>query len=694
LTQVGTLPETPAGPGAADAAGAPLSPAGPQSAWTKDAWLYEGTVLHQRLGAVEHRFVYPVWYLAADLDRLEALARRSRLFSYNRHSLVSLWDKDYLSGEGTLRQKLDRLLAARGLQAARVLLITVPRVLGRVFNPVSFYYCYGVDGGLVAALAEVNNTFKERHVYLLDQPQAAPEGFSAQYQVPKEFHVSPFNDRRGDYLFRFAAPAERLDISIDIVREGSTALRTRLMGAARPLDDLSLAGQLLRMPFSAALTLPRILWQAAQLHYRKKLPVHTKPFADSPMTLIAEAPGRWRALHRDLVFRHFRTLKRGRLSLTLPDRTLHLFGGMEEGPAASMRVGNWNFFKRLLVSGDIGLGESFQEGEWSSPDLTAVIRFFGANLDLSDDRKLAWAWAGRLANRIGHLGRANTRSGSRRNIAAHYDLSNELYAKFLDETWMYSCAVFSELEAADREPLAAAQRRKLKRLLEPLKLKPGQHLLEIGCGWGEMAITAARDYGVRVTGITLSQEQLTLARKRAADAGLGDRVRFELLDYRDLKGSFDAVVSCEMLEAVGHENLPGYFRALDRALKPGGRASVQVITLPDHRYEAYLRGTDWIQKHIFPGAVCPSLAAITAAMAQGSRLVVERAEDIGPHYAATLRRWRRAFLAQGDSIQALGFDEKFVRTWDYYFSYCEAGFAGRLLGNQQLLLRRAGDVHP
>jgi cyclopropane-fatty-acyl-phospholipid synthase len=672
---------------------APARSEAPEDApWTLDAWLYEGKVMHQRVGPVGHRFVYPVWYLAADLDRLTDLSRRSRLFGYNRRSLVSLWDKDYLSGEGSLRQKVDRLLAERGLKAARVVLVTVPRVLGRVFNPVSFYYCYDAEGRLAAALAEVNNTFKERHVYFLDKPLASPVGYSASYRVPKDFHVSPFNDRSGDYAFRFAAPAGRLDIGIDIIRDGATALRTRLWGVGRPMGDLGLARQLLRMPLSAVLTYPRILWQAALLHYRKRLPVYTKPYAASPMTLIPEAPGPWRSLQRDLIFKHFAGLKRGSLSLTLPDRTVHGFGGAEAGPEASMTVGNWTFFRRLLLSGDIGLGESYQQGEWTSPDLCAVIRLFGANLDLADDRNLALTLAGRSFNRLGHLLRANTRAGSRRNIAAHYDLSNALYAKFLDETWMYSSAVFNNLEGADAEPLAEAQRRKARRLLEPLDLKPGQRLLEIGCGWGELAITAARDFGVKVHGVTLSQEQLKLARERAQAAGVASRVEFELRDYRDIEGRYDAVVSCEMLEAVGHENLPGYFRAMDRALKPGGKASLQVITLPDHRYEAYRRGTDWIQKHIFPGAVCPSLAAITAAMAAGSRLTVERAEDIGPHYAVTLRLWRKAFLAEAGSIKALGFDETFIRTWDYYFSYCEAGFAGRLLGNQQLVLRRAGDV--
>lgn len=651
--------------------------------------------MHQRLGPREHYFQYPVWYLAVDLDELTRLSDASRLFGYNQRAVLSLWDKDYLDGEGSLRQRVDRQLAAKGLKAERVVLITVPRFFGYVFNPVSFYYAYGAGGHLVAALAEVNNTFGEKHLYLLDAPKATPQGFEARYTVPKEFHVSPFYDRRGDYDFKFAALAEALDIRIDIVKEGALAFKTRLWGKARPLDDARLLQLLAAKPFNAVLTYPRILWQAAKLYYKKRLPVYTKPYADSAMTLRTEQAGLLARLQRDLVFGYLKKLQRGRLTMTLPDRSVHSFGGAQPGPQAAMTVGNWSFFSRVLFSGDIGLGESYQEGEWTSPDLTAVLAFFGANLGVADDRQsLALAALGRAVNRVGHLLRANTLAGSRRNIEAHYDLSNELYAKFLDKTWMYSCPVYAD-PAPDKalgEDLSEAQRRKIEALLEPLGLKPGQHLLEIGSGWGETAITAAKRYSVKVTSLTLSQEQLKLARERAQAAGVADQIDFVIRDYRQETGKYDAVVSCEMLEAVGHENLPAYFAAVDQALKPGGRASIQVITLPEHRYEAYRRGTDWIQKHIFPGAICPSLAAMTAAMAQGSRLTPVHVEDIGLHYAPTLRRWREAFMGQAEAIRALGFSDKFIRTWDYYFSYCEAGFAGRLLGDLQMVLERSGDV--
>jgi cyclopropane-fatty-acyl-phospholipid synthase len=654
-----------------------------------NAVIYEGSVMHARLGAVQHRFEYPVWHLAVDLDALPRLGAGSRLFGYNQRALLSLWDRDYLDGEGSLRQRVDRHLAAKGLRAARVVLVTAPRFLGYVFNPVSFYYCYGADGALVAALAEVNNTFKEKHLYLLDRPLAAAGGHQARYTVPKAFHVSPFYDRSGDYDFHFRPLGEGLDIRIDILRDGKPAFVSRLWGKARPWSDAQLLKMIALKPWDALATYPRILWQAAKLHYQKRLPVFTKPYADSALTLRREPAGWWRSLQRDLVFKYFKKLKHGRLELTLPDRSVHVFGA-GPGPQASMTVGNWSFFRRVITHGDVGLGESYQEGEWTSPDLSGVLRFFGANLEHADDRRhLNLAALGRAWGRVKHLLNANSLAGSRRNIEAHYDLSNDLYAKFLDGTWMYSCPVYEDLNKAQEEDLSAAQRRKIARLLEPLGLRAGQQLLEIGSGWGELAITAARDHGVRVTSLTLSQEQLKLAQERAAAAGVADRIDFVLRDYRQETGRYDAVVSCEMLEAVGHEHLPAYFAMVDRCLKPGGKASIQVITLPDARYEAYRRGTDWIQQHIFPGAVCPSVAALKAAMAQGSQLMIAQATDIGLHYAPTLRRWREAFLGARREIAALGFDDKFIRTWDYYFSYCEAGFAGGLLGDQQLVLERS-----
>ena len=656
--------------------------------------IYLGQVMHQRRGPLDHAFQYPLFYVAVDLDQLATNAL-GPVLSYNAPGLLSLWDKDYLKGEGSIRQRLNTVLDAKGLAAevARVTLLTVPRYFGYVFNPVSFYYCYRADGSLAAAVSEVNNTFGERHVYLLDRPATVAGQFQASYVVPKDFHVSPFYDRSGDYDFHFAPLDDAMDIRLNILQAGKPVFFSRLWGRRKDLNRTELLKTLAAYPLSAALTMPRILWQAAKLKLQKRLPVYTKPYADSAMTLVPEAAGFWRAWQRDLVFKHFKQLKKGTLTLTLPDRSVHRFGGLQEGVNAALTVGNWSFFRRVMLAGDIGFGESYQEGEWTSPDLVAVIQMLGDNLEDTDDTRMGVARVGRWLNRWRHGANANTLLGSKRNIQAHYDLSNDMYKKFLDPSMMYSCAMFSDPAQADREDLQAAQLRKLKALLEPLKLEPGQHLLEIGSGWGAMAILAAKEYGVRVTSLTLSQEQLKEAQLRAEAAGVGDKIRFEIRDYRHIAERYDAIVSCEMLEAVGHENYGAYFKALDRALKPGGRASVQVITLPDHRYEAYRQGVDWIQKHVFPGAVCPSLAALSSAWAQDSRLGLEKMQDIGLHYAPTLRRWRQAFMAEAPSIKALGFgfDDKFIRTWEYYFAYCEAGFSRRLLGDLQLVLARAGE---
>jgi cyclopropane-fatty-acyl-phospholipid synthase len=640
--------------------------------------------MHARHGEAPHAFQYPIYFYALNLDELGDLDRRIPFFSHNRPNLVSFHDRDYLRGYGGLKGRLLEFLEPHHLEGevAQVLLVTSARYFNYVFNPVSFYYCLRLDGSLAAVVAEVNNTFGERHVYVLPRPEESNGGFGGKAVVAKSFHVSPFNKIEGDYEFWFSKPGETIDIHINILERGRAVFRSRLWGKATALDSTHLARTLLKYPLSTALTIPRILWQAARLKFQKGLPVFTKPYAGSEYTLRGEAPGPFQRLTSGLVLGHFNHLKKGRLSVTLPDRRVLQFG-LGDGIQAQITVGNWAFFRRLLSSGDIGLGESFQEGEWTSPDLTAVLEFFGDNLAAAD-QGLSLAWIGRKLNRWLHLGRANTLSGSKKNIEAHYDLGNEHYSLFLDAHWMYSSAIF----ASEDESLDEAQERKIGMILAKAKLRPGLKVLEIGSGWGSLAIAAAK-LGCQVTSITLSQEQLKLARQRAKEAGEEGRVEFLLRDYRDIEGTFDRVLSVEMLEAVGHEYLGRYFRAVDRALAPGGRAVIQVISVPDERYQAYRQGCDWIQKHVFPGAVCPSPGAMQSAMAAHSRLKIEHSENIGPHYPTTLNRWKKRLLERASEVKALGFDERFLRTWEYYFSYCEAGFRARLIQNYQLVLNRA-----
>jgi len=396
-----------------------------------------------------------------------------------------------------------------------------------------------------------------------------------------------------------------------------------------------------------------------------------------------------------------RTWHGGRLDLALPSGDVFQLGG-DGGPAsARARVHDDRLFLRLLTRGELGAGESYVAGEWStsSPDeLVTVLRAFlrgtGARGVESPLTRL-----GQLASRVRHRRAANTHGGSARNVHAHYDLGNAFYRLFLDDdTLGYSCGIWpaggaaraAEDSGMSRElerALADSQRAKFDQLCDWLQLSERDHLLELGCGWGGMAIHAARTRGCRVTAVTISHEQHALARARVAAAGLADRVSIELRDYRDITGTFDKIVSIEMLEQVGYEYLPAYFDACARLLVPGGSLAVQSITMPVDRFAAYRCQVDWMQTYIFPGTLIPSLGAIQSACASTPLSLVRRS-DIGPDYAPTLRAWRERFVASLPAVRALGFDEPFIRTWLMYLAFSEAAFAERTLGDHQLLFTR------
>jgi len=385
----------------------------------------------------------------------------------------------------------------------------------------------------------------------------------------------------------------------------------------------------------------------------------------------------------------------GRIDLELPSGQWVRLGGPGRADAAA-RVHDDRLFLRLLLRGELGAGESFVAGEWSSDDLAGLLRVF---LRATRARGLESPLTrlAQLPALARHRRAANTVGGSRRNIHAHYDLGNDFYRLFLDEeTLAYSCARWRSADADDPDTdgsgaapaartLADAQRAKLDRLCDWLALSPRDRLLEIGCGWGGMAIHAAATRGCRVIAITVSREQHQLASARVAAAGLADRVSVQYRDYRAALGTFDKIVSIEMLEAVGYEYLPAYFAACAQALAPGGRFALQTITMPDERFEAYRRSVDWMQTYVFPGSLIPSLGAIARASAAAG-FSIERTDDIGADYVPTLRAWRERFCAALPRVRALGLDEPFVRTWLMYLAFSEAAFAERTLRNHQLLL--------
>jgi cyclopropane-fatty-acyl-phospholipid synthase len=388
-----------------------------------------------------------------------------------------------------------------------------------------------------------------------------------------------------------------------------------------------------------------------------------------------------------LVFGRLDRIRHGHLVVRLPDGTSRTFAGVAGKTAAvtELEVHRWRFFGRLLRRSDMGAGEAYVDGDWSTPDLVGLTRFFLDNESELAPPSLIGAF-GRFRDRLTHVLRSNTRTQAKRNIHAHYDLSNQLYETFLDPSMTYSSALF------DRPglDLEAAQRRKYQRLAEWAELKPGQHVLEIGCGWGGFAEFAAGELGCRVTGITLSEEQASFARRRMERSGLADQVQIRVVDYRDVEACFDAVVSIEMLEAVGHRFFDGFFETLDRVLRPGGRVALQTITIPDQIYDRYRRGSDWIRSYIFPGGHLPSLGAIQGSLTRRTGLVISRLDDLAEDYVATLHEWRERFWAKEDRVRDLGFDDRFMRMWDFYLATCEAAFRDRQIGVLQLSLARTG----
>jgi cyclopropane-fatty-acyl-phospholipid synthase len=392
------------------------------------------------------------------------------------------------------------------------------------------------------------------------------------------------------------------------------------------------------------------------------------------------------------VMERLEKIERGQL--TLVDGGLRRVFGRptEDCPlAVTLHVLDPRFYSAVAFEGSVGAGASYADGFWTTDDLVAVIRIFAANRAALESMEGGLARLGSLLLKAYHRRRRNTREGSARNIRDHYDLGNEFFSTFLDPTWMYSCAVYERRDMT----LEEAQVAKLERICRKLDLSPGQRVLEIGTGWGGFAIHAARHHGVHVTTTTISPAQFEAASRRVIEAGLESRVTLLQTDYRDLDGVYDRLVSIEMIEAVGHQYFDEYFRACSRRLAPDGAMLLQAITIQDQHYHAALAGVDFIQRYIFPGCNIPSIEAIASSVRRSGDLKFFHLEDIGPHYARTLREWRIALLENRDRVLALGADERFLRLFEFYFAYCEGGFEERVLGDVQLLLTKPRcRIHP
>ncbi len=406
------------------------------------------------------------------------------------------------------------------------------------------------------------------------------------------------------------------------------------------------------------------------------------PTAD-PAVIQSNKENWWVGIVRRLVHKHLAMIKKGHIVL-LEDGERLSFGDAA-APAelrATMEVHHPRAYVDVGLGGSVGAGKAYIEGTWSCDNLTAFFRIFILNQEVMIDVEKGWARTTQPLLSLFQFLRRNTRKGSRKNIEAHYDLGNDFFKLFLDDTLTYSCGIFESEQTDLREASVA----KYDRLCQKIDLRPEDHVLEIGTGWGGFAIHAVRNYGCRVTTTTISPQQHALAAERIHEAGLDDRITLLLEDYRDLEGQYDKLVSIEMIEAVGHKYYDIYFSTCARLLKPNGVMAIQAITMTDQVYEGVKDSVDFIKRYIFPGSTIPSVTALCQSITQSSDLRLFHLEDITSHYVTTLRRWRERFLERINEVRALGYSEPFIRTWDFYFTYCEAGFAERWIGDVQMVM--------
>lgn len=399
-----------------------------------------------------------------------------------------------------------------------------------------------------------------------------------------------------------------------------------------------------------------------------------------------------RTWYENIVLHFLSNMQKGSATITMPSgEVINL--GKGNGVHANITISDRRFFEKCVLFGDVGFGECYTLGYWETDNITNVIQWFLLNVEDAPSISGSKVKSGilnilRFVNRLSHIKRKNDLEGSKENIAEHYDLNNDFFKLFLDPSMTYSSAYFEKEELGLQE----AQLAKYDSLCRDMKLKPNDTVLEIGSGWGGNAIFMAKKYGCKVTTVTISEEQYKLAKERIEKENLTDRVEVKLMDYRLIKGQFDKIISIEMLEAVGHEFLDTFFKKCHDLLKPKGVLALQVITSPDSRYDSRRKGIDWIQKHIFPGTLLPSIAAINSSINRTGELTMMNLKEMGLHYAKTLNIWKQKFNENLNEVKSLGFDEKFIRKWNYYLSYCEAAFATRNINVMQMVYTRPNNI--
>ena len=632
--------------------------------------IFDCHIFHARHQPKPHRFQYRSLYFSKTLTRECSVQKTWRKFG-----IFSIHLRDYLHWDSeNLIDACERLMSqkTKNFKLDKIEFYTSPRLFGYTFNPVSFFFCYRGDE-YIGMIADVNNTFSEKHVYMLP----ATDDKSSSHE--KEFHVSPFFGSDGAYIFSTLKNHSEFKVNMKYLINDREVFQALIHGQKKAGAKAWLT--LLRRGWSPWLTYLRILFQAAILYYKKAMNVISKPAPHHPNTLRS-APNSWRERLGFFLFcRALKNLEKSSLDIELPDSRRIRFGAKADEKAGLLQIKDYRFFWHCVLAGDIGLGEAYEWGWWDSPDSIEVFDFFIANRYQLPAPSFLRKWQ----QRIFHYMNRNTKSGSRKNISAHYDLSNDFFKLWLDEEMMYSSAVYDDSTPS----LAYAQKLKIRKIVYALKLEDGMKVLEIGTGWGALCSAIAKSAKVEVQSLTLSREQLQFAKDRLKREGLDSQVEVLFRDYRDMTGQFDRIVSIEMLEAVGHENLKTYFEKCNELLKDDGLAFIQVIGIPDERYSEYRKSVDWIRRYIFPGGHLPSVGAISGAL-ENTPLFIDQLSNISQSYAKTLADWKGAFNKQKEEILKLGFDEGFQRRWNYYFDYCRAGFLTEMIQDYQFILKKSG----
>jgi cyclopropane-fatty-acyl-phospholipid synthase len=652
--------------------------------------IYTGTLRHRRYRELAREFSHPVSFVYLDLEELPSLAGGRLLRRW-----PGAWRfrrRDYLGPlslplEVAVRDAVEREIGER--PAGPIRMLTQLRSFGMSFNPVTLYYCFAPDGEqLHSVLAEVTNTpWRERHSYVLGPWQT---GRVLHATTAKLMHVSPFMPMDQEYRITLTAPGPTLSVHIDVQGSSGSDFDATLGLTASDLTSRTLSALIRNDPLAPLRTLRRIYIQGVTLKLRG-VHVHPHPTTQSesmsngsppapPADSSAVTPTGAQRAARWLGVALLKLTRIGTITI-IDDGSVFHFGSGE--PHATLTVRSPRFWTGLL-RGSVGLADAYAAGWFETEDLVTMIRIGALNARRIDRPRRVVAPLRVPFQALREYSRPLTRERNQREISAHYDLGNDLFKLMLDPTLSYSCAVFETPQVS----LEQAQLAKLERICQRLELSSGDHLLEIGTGWGGLAIYAAQTRGCRVTTATISVEQYRFARERVRQLGLDKLVDVIFCDYRDLPGRYDKLVSVEMVEAVGWRNFGRYLKKCSSLLTPEGLMLLQAITIDDRAYEVEKASKSFIKSYIFPGGCLPSLAVLTNKLAHRTDFQVAGIDDITAHYVETLRRWRANFDRAGAELTELGYDGRFQRIWRLYLAYCEAGFAERRILDLQLLLAK------